>query len=186
MRSAPAPVDRTRRLLDRLGRLAVRFVPALVRRKLVWWFVVCTQPRFFVGVCSVLRSADGRLLLLEHRFWEDGKWGVPSGHLAPFETPERTAARELREECGLVPRDLRVVHVQSGFENRVEVWLTGALDITQAPAPEALDAREITRAALLPVPDALERMRPGQREIVTRILKRPESATGSELSSQGI
>lgn len=157
-------------VLDHGGRLAVRLLPGIVRRKVVWWFVRLTQPRFLVGVCSILRSSDGRILLLEHRFWEDGKWGVPSGHMAPMERPEQTAARELHEECGLRPTNLRVVHVEAGTEHRVELWLIGDLDIEEAPREDQLDSREIRSAALLPLEEALGRMRPAQASIVREVL----------------
>lgn len=158
--------------LDRAGRLAVRLLPAIVRRKAVWWFVRLTQPRFLVGVCSVLRSPDGRILLLEHRFWEGQKWGVPSGHMEPSETPERTAARELREECGLEVENLRVVHVEAGTENRVELWLVGEVDIDEAPHKDALDSREIQDAALLNIDDALERLHRTQASVLRRVLEK--------------
>lgn len=169
-RPAPGRSQRLGSFLDAAGRLALRVVPSFVRRKVVWWVVRWTQPQFLVGVCAVLRSPDGRLLLFEHRFWEDGKWGVPSGHLMRGESAFACAARELREECGLTPRGLELAHVATGSENRVEIWLTGTVDITEAPAPETLDAREITGAVLLPLPEALAQMRPGQRAIVQHIL----------------
>ncbi|MCS6711434.1 NUDIX hydrolase [Brachybacterium sp. EF45031] len=156
--------------LDRLARAAAAAAPPLLRRKLVWWAVVLTQPRFLVGVCTVLRSPDGRILLFEHRFWEGGRWGVPSGHLTPGEQAVQAAARELREECGLTPRDLTLAQVETGMRHRVEIWLTGTVDITDAPPVQQLDGREITGAALLPVAEALERMRPEQRAVVQRIL----------------
>ncbi|WP_165831708.1 NUDIX hydrolase [Brachybacterium endophyticum] len=148
-------------------------LPDVVRRKLVWGAVLASQPRFLVTVCAVLRSADGRVLLFEHRFWQDGRWGVPSGHMRHGETPAAAAARELREECGLRARDLRVVRVvagEGGQRHRVEIWLLGSLDITEAPDQSLLESREICRAELLTPEVALRTARPGQARILTDLL----------------
>jgi ADP-ribose pyrophosphatase YjhB (NUDIX family) len=145
-------------------------LPEAVRRRVVWLAVLATQPRFLVSVCALLRTADGRVLLFEHRFWENGRWGVPSGHMGPGETPEGAAARELREESGLRATDLEVVRVVAGQRHRVEIWLRGSLDIEQAPAAEDLEAREICRAALLPPDQAIRTARPGQARVLRELL----------------
>lgn len=145
-------------------------VPDAVRRKAVWAAVLLTQPRFLVSVCMVLRAADGRVLLFEHRFWEDGRWGVPSGHMRPQETPEVAAARELREESGLRAEDLQVARVEAGQRHRVELWMSGSLRIEEAPGADELDAREICRAALLPPDEAIRLARPGQARVLREIL----------------
>lgn len=146
-------------------------VPDGVRRKLVWWTVRLTQPRFLVGVCTLLRSPDGRYLAFEHRFWEGVRWGVPSGHMEPFESPERTAVRELAEESGVTAHQVRVVHVESGFEHRLEIWCIGRVDITEPPGNDALDGREVTAAALLGPEELLSRIRPEQRQVVGMLLQ---------------
>lgn len=151
-------------------RALVRLVPGFIRRKVVWIVVRLTQPWFLVGVCSVLRSPDGRFLAFEHRFWEGVRWGVPSGHMKPYETPARTAARELREECGLEAQDLAVARMETGFEHRVEIWCTGTVDIDAAPSRGQRDTREITDAALLDEQELLRTIRPEQARIVRMIL----------------
>ncbi|MDO5661128.1 MAG: NUDIX hydrolase [Brachybacterium sp.] len=156
----------TRPVLRRL----VSAVPPVLRRAVVGRVVLWTQPRFLIGVCSVLTAPDGRILLLEHRFWNGGKWGVPSGHMGHRESPQRTATRELLEETGLRPRDLRIARVVTGLEHRVEIWMRGMIDIDEAPPREDLQQREITDARLLPLPEALRVMRPGQAEVVRAVL----------------
>lgn len=142
----------------------LRRVRDVVRFRVVLW----TQPRFLVGVVSVLRSPDGRILLLENRFWQGNRWGCPSGHMRYGESPEAAARRELSEECGLVPDALRVVRVSTGYVKRLEIWCLGTVDIDRAPT--ALQRLEISDAALLPPAEALERMRPSQAAVVRELL----------------
>jgi 8-oxo-dGTP pyrophosphatase MutT (NUDIX family) len=148
----------------------LNLVPDLVRRKAVWWTVWLTQPKFLVSVCALLRTPDDRYLVFEHRFWEGGRWGVPSGHMESFETPEQTATRELREESGLEARDMRVVGVERSTKNRVEIWCTGTVDVAEAPDLGSLERREITDVDLLPADELLERLRPEQAHVVRQIL----------------
>ncbi|MEU9886831.1 NUDIX domain-containing protein [Sphaerisporangium sp. NPDC051011] len=80
------------------------------------------RARFMVGVTGVVRDGAGRVLLLKHRFWPEGRqWGLPSGYANKGETFEETFAREVREETGLEVRVRRIAHVKSGFQMRMEV-----------------------------------------------------------------
>lgn len=139
-----------------------------VRGKLEWWVVLLTQPRFLIGVVALLRSPDGRILLVENRFWRGNRWGCPSGYMKHGETPERAAVRECREECGVRPRDVRVTRVAGGSRRRLEIWVTGTVHIDVAPT--ALQRLEITDAALLEPDEALRRMRRPQAHEVRSLL----------------
>lgn len=150
-------------------------VPALVRparrylaRKIPWWTVLLTQPRFLVSVVALLTTDDGRILLLENRFWRGNRWGCPSGYMKRGETPEATAVRECREECGVSPRDVRVARVVGGSPHRLEIWCTGTVDLDAAPT--ALQGWEITAADLLPREAALMQMRRSQAAVVRALL----------------
>lgn len=52
------------------------------------------------GVIPVLQGTAPHFLylLVQHK---QGHWGFPKGHAYPWESPERTAQREFREETGL-------------------------------------------------------------------------------------
>lgn len=149
---------------------------AFLARKIPWWVVRATQPSFLVSVVALLRAPDGRILLLENRFWRGNRWGCPSGYMHRDESPEQTAVRECVEECGVRPRDLRIVRVLSQSSHRLEIWCTGTVDI--ADAPRTLQRREITGAALLAPDDAVARMRRSQAVMVRRLLTEAESARG--------
>lgn len=58
---------------------------------------------------------DGKMFLLRRKNtgWEDGKYGIPAGHLEPNETVIQAAIRETKEETGInIKReDITLVHV---------------------------------------------------------------------------
>ncbi|MFI7597644.1 NUDIX hydrolase [Actinoplanes sp. NPDC049681] len=75
-------------------------LPHRVRRRIVRLIV----PKYLVGAVCIVRDAEapepGRLLLLRQ---PPGRgWGLPAGLLKKAESPAVGAARELREESGVV------------------------------------------------------------------------------------
>ncbi|GAB2534907.1 NUDIX domain-containing protein [Brachybacterium huguangmaarense] len=143
-------------------------LPHRVLDKLHWWAVLATQAQFLVSVVALLRAPDGRILLVENRFWQGNRWGCPSGYMKHGETPERAARRECREETGVMPRDLAIARIEANGRRRMEIWVTGTVDLDAAPT--ALQRLEITRAALLAPEDALARMRRSQAVVVRSLL----------------
>jgi 8-oxo-dGTP diphosphatase len=115
-----------------------------------WAVLWLTQPKFLVSVAGVVRDDRGHVLLLRHRFWPAGSWGLPGGYAHGAERLEDALARELREETGCRIEDQRLLRVNSGFRLRVEVIYTARL----AGGPTRLDAGEVLEAGLFP-PDAL-------------------------------
>ncbi|GAA5047628.1 NUDIX domain-containing protein [Thermocatellispora tengchongensis] len=86
--------------------------------RVMWW----RNAKFMVGVTGVVRDPDGRVLLLRHRMWPEGKqWGLPSGYAKRGETFEQTVVREVREETGLEVEVGELVYLRSGFQLRLEV-----------------------------------------------------------------
>ena len=65
--------------------------------RLLWLF----HHKFMVGVCGVVYDNEGRILLLQHRFWQKGSWGLPSGYLERGESLQDGIRREVKEETGL-------------------------------------------------------------------------------------
>jgi 8-oxo-dGTP diphosphatase len=131
----------------------VRLVASLWHRLgggMQWRLLWLTQPKFMVSVCGVVRDDRGRVLLLRHRFWPQGSWGLPGGYAHGAERLEDALARELREETGWDIADQRLLRVNSGFRLRVEVVYTARL----AGGDLRLDGREVLAADLFP-PEAL-------------------------------
>lgn len=93
-----------RRLLRRLWVA----LPVLVRR----WLVARLEARFTVAVTGLFRDPAGRLLLLRHVWHAHDAWALPGGFLKRGESPEEGLARELREETGLLCKDLHLRHAR--------------------------------------------------------------------------
>ncbi len=62
-----------------------------------------------VGAEAAIFESDGTLLLVRRA--DDGCWCLPCGWVEPNETPAEAAAREAREETGLIVRTTRLVDV---------------------------------------------------------------------------
>lgn len=91
-----------------LGKLW-RKIPPRVRRLGVW----LAEARFTVTVGAVVVNDKGRVLLLKHRFRYGNGWGIPGGFINAGEQPEAALRRELREEIGLEPSDIRLKFLRS-------------------------------------------------------------------------
>jgi 8-oxo-dGTP pyrophosphatase MutT (NUDIX family) len=66
----------------------------------------------------VTRADDGRVLVARQD--ADPRWIVPGGAVDPDEHPRDAAVRELREETGLVLRDVRLLVTSGGTAFRTE------------------------------------------------------------------
>jgi 8-oxo-dGTP pyrophosphatase MutT (NUDIX family) len=71
---------------------------------------------FMPSVASLIRDADGRILLVRH---VEGRWMLPGGAVEPGERPAEAACRECLEEAGVVIDPLRIAGVYGGPEYQV-------------------------------------------------------------------
>jgi ADP-ribose pyrophosphatase YjhB (NUDIX family) len=64
---------------------------------------IASLPKIIAGANTLLRSADGRVLLVEPNYRDDGSWTLPGGTIESDqgETPRQAAYRESAEEIGL-------------------------------------------------------------------------------------
>lgn len=87
----------------------------------------------YIGSSDLFLIEDERIWL-QRRFqtrFEDGKYGVPAGHLDGNETAKEGCVREIKEEIGitLLPNDLNLVHVmhrKAQNEERIDFLMTAA------------------------------------------------------------
>jgi len=80
----------------------------------------------YVGVGCIVERDDKILLVRDHR----GLWSTPGGHLDFGESPSACAARETREEAGIVVTDVDFVAVTNDVlddvgKHYVTIWMRG-------------------------------------------------------------
>ncbi len=87
--------------------------------------------RFKTISSSYLILIKNRKILLLRRFrtgYEDGKYSLPAWHVEEGETLREAAAREIKEEIGLLikPEDFELVHImhRKGDDIRVDFFFT--------------------------------------------------------------
>jgi putative (di)nucleoside polyphosphate hydrolase len=73
-----------------------------------------STPHFRAGVVIVVRRSDGYVLAFE-RADVAGEWQLPQGGLEAGEDPGSAAWRELGEETGLGPDDVRLTGEYDGY-----------------------------------------------------------------------
>ncbi|GII54782.1 NUDIX hydrolase [Planotetraspora thailandica] len=124
-----------------------RSIGGSLQWRILWIF----HAKFMVGVTGIVRDGDGRVLLLRHRLWPEGRqWGLPSGYAVRGERFEDTVVREVREETGLEVAAGDLVYLRSGFKLRLEVAYTARLvgGTIQADGFEVLEAKWFAPADL--------------------------------------
>jgi len=72
-----------------------------------------TQDKFIVSVVAIVTNEDGKVLILDHVLRPGSGWGLPGGFMEPFEQPEESIRREVREEVGLELEDVRLAIVRN-------------------------------------------------------------------------
>lgn len=114
----------------------------LLRGTLQWVILWLAHDKFVIGVSGVIWNAKGQVLLLRHRYWAEGSWGLPSGYANSGETLEAALAREVREETGYVISVSALLRVVSGYKLRMEASYVGHV----AGGKRTLDPGEVLEA----------------------------------------
>lgn len=126
--------------------------------------------------CHVFRRRDGQeewlMMLRAPHILLGGTWQMVSGTLEPGETAYAAAARELREETGLLPLHF----YQASYVNRFYIAATDQIILSPVFAAEVppdsavVLSGEHTDFAWVPWEEAMRRLPwPGQRESLTTI-----------------
>lgn len=120
-------------------------------------------------------------------FWVNkdlGAWSIPKGEVAPREQPLDGACREFQEETGWQPRGpfLPLGEVQQSSAKRVTVWaFQGDADPATVRSVHCelewpprsgrhISVPEVDRAAWFDLDEARERLLPGQRPFLDRLI----------------
>ncbi len=131
------------------------FIRALYRAahlglRCLWWV---RQPETNGALVAVWH--DGRVLLVKNSYRTE--FTLPGGYVRPREDRRTAAARELREEVGIVVQPKRLVHAYHGthlFENRKDTLDIYELEFDASPQVR-VDNREVVRAEFVPPQEAL-------------------------------
>ena len=96
----------------------------------------------------VVLDADDRILLVgQHRYTLDAmSWEIPEGGVPAGESAIDGAARELREETGVVAgdwRELGRLHLSNSVSDEVAVLFLARAETHGAPDPEGTEALEV-------------------------------------------
>jgi 8-oxo-dGTP pyrophosphatase MutT (NUDIX family) len=141
-------------------------------------------PRILAGANTLFRSADGRLLLVEPNYRDDGTWTLPGGTIESDqgETPREAARRETLEEIGLdvVPGALLALDwvISPGRPPLTSFLYDGGVLSEQQLAAIRLQEEELDSWELVPA-DAIDRyLTPGATRRIRAALTALPPATG--------
>lgn len=143
---------------------------------LQWRILWLVHAKFMLGVSGVVVNEHGQILLLRHRFWRPGTWGLPSGYANTQEHLEDTLRREVREETGYEVEVTRFLRMVSGFRLRLEVSYLGKITggVCRIDPKEVIEAHFFERDAL---PEGLL---PSHRQIIALAFAKAESAHATD------
>jgi ADP-ribose pyrophosphatase YjhB (NUDIX family) len=139
-----------------------RYLPGAFRRRLVR----LGQRRFTVTAGAFVFDDDGRILLLEHEFRPDSRWGIPGGFLNKQEQPEEALRRELREEVSLEVDDVQFLFARTLARPR-QVEIHFACTTKGNPTPSSFEIRKAGWFDPDNLPDDLAR---DQRQMIKRAI----------------
>lgn len=133
-------------------------------------FPVPTVP---VSCGAMLFDADGRLLILKPTY--KSGWTLPSGIMEARESPWEGCRREVLEETGLTVTEGRLAAIDTRPPKpRTTLGVRFLFDCGTLTAEQVdgivLQASEISRHQFLPVPEALELLRPAIRRRVAEAI----------------
>lgn len=131
-----------------------------------WRLLWLMNAKFMIGVSGVILNEDGHILLLLHRFWKPGTWGLPSGYVHKGEQLEAALAREVREETGYHMTIDSLIHTVSGYRLRFEAYFLGRI-VSGTPC---IDPREVIEMRFFALDDLPPGLLPSQCVIVDMVI----------------
>ncbi|MBV9708808.1 MAG: NUDIX domain-containing protein [Chloroflexi bacterium] len=134
----------------------------LMRGPLQWYALWLAHHKFIIGVSGVVLDDQQRVLLLRHRYWKPGSWGLPSGYAERNEKLEGTLCRELREETGYHMQVQSLLRIVSGYKLRLEVSYIGHIRGGELQ----LDSKEVIEARFFALHELPEGLLPSHRELI--------------------
>lgn len=131
-------------------------------RPFQWYLLWFGHSKFIIGVSGVILNNENQVLLLRHRFWEAGTWGLVGGNVNSGERLEDALARELREETGYRIKHPILLRLKSGYKLRMEASYLARLN----EGTPRLDPVEIIEARFFDLDALPEGLISSHKEIV--------------------
>ena len=147
-----------------------RHLPGPVRRRVVR----LGQRRFTVTAGAFVFDDEGRILLLEHEFRPDSRWGMPGGFMGKGEQPDEALRRELQEEVSLEVTNVELYFARTLKKPR-QVELFFACKAASAPTPSSFEIRKAQWFDTNELPDELSK---DQRKMIKHALDVREKRRG--------
>jgi len=141
-------------------------------------------PKILAGANTLFRSADGRVLLVEPNYRDDGTWTLPGGTIESDagETPREAARRESLEEIGLdvPPGALLAVDwiARPGLPALTSFLFDGGILTEQQLAAVRVQEEELDSWRLTPVDELDRYLTPGAARRVVAALAALAAGTG--------
>ena len=157
-------------MLTKIFGAIFRHLPGTVRRRMVR----LGQRRFTVTAGAFVFDDEGRILLLEHVFRPDSRWGIPGGFLGKDEQPEVALRRELKEEVNLDVTEVEFLFARTlPRPGQVEIYFL--CKPNGVPSPSSF---EIMKSQWFTTDDLPPDLSEDQRRIIKRALAVREKSAG--------
>lgn len=134
----------------------------LIKGPWQWYVLWFAHHKFMIGVSGVILNDQQQVLLLQHRFWKRGSWGLPGGYAEHGEKLEETVCRELREETGYHVEIESLLQIVSGYKLRLEASYVGKL----VGGDLKIDPKEVITAQFFAVDNLPDSLLPSHRKII--------------------
>lgn len=136
-------------------------IPPTIRLKIIR----ATQRKFTVSVAAIITNPEGKVLLVEHILRpEELRWGIPGGFIKPCEQPEEAICREIFEETGLHPENLKMIRVRT-LNRHLEILFRA-----QGCGDAKVKSREIISVGWFNVSEMPSEMSEIQKSLVKKVL----------------
>lgn len=139
-----------------------------------WHIVWFAHDKFILGVSGVFLNEKEQVLLLRHRFWADGSWGLPGGYVRKKEQLEDALKREVMEETGYSVEVEALLRIVSGYKLRLEASFTGHI----VDGELRIDRKEIIEARFFDLDEIPIGLIGSHRELIDLAFRSSESLVG--------
>jgi 8-oxo-dGTP diphosphatase len=115
-----------------------------------------THARFTVTAAAIVVNAEGKVLLLKHRFRPGAGWGIPGGFIEAGEQPDEAVRRELLEEVGLELTNTTLVTTRA-FKKPRQIEIVFRCCPAGNASPQSIEIRKAGWFTLDTLPEGLPR-----------------------------